>query len=77
VVKIRIRIDRYECILCGACWDACPEVFEESPDDGVSQVVEKYRINGDSVQGEVPEELEGCVRAAADDCPVEIIHLVG
>jgi ferredoxin len=73
--KIRIRIDRDECILCGSCWEDCPEVFEESPDDGLTQVVEKYRTGGDLAQGEVPEELESCVQEAAEDCPVEIIHL--
>lgn len=72
---IRIRIDRDECILCGACWEDCPEVFEENPDDELSQVVEQYRINDDPAQGEVPEELEDCVRTAADGCPVEIIHV--
>jgi ferredoxin len=73
--KIGIRIDRDECILCGTCWEACPEVFEENPDDGLSQVVEKYRIKDDPAQGGVPEELEGCVKDAAGDCPVEIIHV--
>lgn len=73
--KIRIRIDRDECIACGACWDVCPEVFEESPDDGLSQIVEQYRVGGDPSQGEVPETLADCVQCAADDCPVEIIHV--
>jgi ferredoxin len=75
MARIRIRIDRDECIACGACWDVCPEVFEEDPDDGLTQVVEKYRIDGDPARGEVPEELEECVQSAADDCPVEIIHV--
>jgi ferredoxin len=73
--KIRIRIDREECILCGSCYEACPEVFEESPDDGLSQVVEKYRIDDDPAQGEVPKDLQDCVTEAADVCPVEIIHV--
>lgn len=73
--QIRIHIDRDECILCGACYDVCPEVFEESPEDGLSQVVEEYRVGGDPAEGQVPADLEECVRAAALDCPVEIINV--
>jgi ferredoxin len=73
--KIGIRIDRDECILCGTCWEDCPEVFEESTDDGLSQVMEEYRTDDDEAQGEVPGELENCVQDAADNCPVEIIHV--
>ena len=73
--KIRIRIDRDECIQCATCWETCPEVFEEGLDDGLSQVVEKFRINDDPGQGEIPEELQDCVRDAADGCPVEIIYV--
>ena len=69
-----VRVDRDECIVCGACWEDCPIVFEESPDDGLTQVVEKYRVGTDLGQGKVPEDLEECIRNAADGCPVEIIH---
>ena len=73
--QLRVTIDRDECILCGACWVDCPEVFEESLDDGLSQIVEQYRVNGDPAIGEVPADLEDCVTEAADGCPVEIIHI--
>jgi len=71
---MRVRIDRDECISCATCWEGCPEVFEEGPEDGFSQIIEQYRVDGDLAQGEVPEE-ESCVREAAADCPVEIIHI--
>jgi ferredoxin len=71
----RVTIDRDECISCAACWTACPEFFEETPDDGFSQVVAQYRVGGDSGAGEAPGELESCVNEAADGCPVEIIHI--
>lgn len=74
---MKVQIDREECIACGACCDDCPEVFEEDEADGSSQIVEQYRVNGDPALGEVPDELESCVRAAADGCPVEIIHVEG
>lgn len=73
--QVRVHIDRDECILCGACWDTCPEVFEESPDDGMSQIVEEYRVDAEPGEGQVPGDLEDCASAAALDCPVEIIHV--
>ena len=73
---MRVRIDRDECISCATCWEDCPEVFEEGPDDGLSQIVEQYRVDGDLAHGDVPEE-EDCVHDAAADCPVEIIHVEG
>ena len=42
--KVKVHIDRDECILCGACWVDCPDVFEEGPDDGMSQVVLAYQV---------------------------------
>ena len=73
--KVKVRIDRDECILCGACWIDCPDVFEEGPDDSLSQVVPAYQVGGDPASGEVPDGLEDCVRGAAEGCPVEIIHV--
>jgi ferredoxin len=73
--KIEIRMDRDECILCGACWSDCPDVFEEGEDDGLSQIVLVYQKGGDPALGEVPDDLEDCVLRAAQGCPVEIIHI--
>ncbi len=72
---MRIKIDREDCILCGNCWNACPQVFEESPEDGMSQITEPYRAGGMIDQGEVPAELDSCAEEAADSCPVTIIHV--
>jgi len=74
---MRVTIDREECIECGACYADCPEVFEESPEDYFSQIVEEYRVDDDPAVGEVPEDLEECVEEAAYGCPVEIIHIEG
>jgi ferredoxin len=72
---IRIRIDRDECIQCATCWQVCPEVFEEGPDDWMSQIVEEYRVDNDPALGEAPEELEDCIQEAVVNCPVQIIHV--
>ena len=74
---MKVRIEREECTSCAVCWDSCPNVFEENPDDGFSQVVEKLRSGGDPAVGEVPESEQACVEQAAEDCPVEIIHVEG
>ncbi len=70
----KVTINQEECISCGACWSECPEFFEESG-AGVSQVVEKYRKEGNPAEGEAPPELENCVRSAAEGCPVEAIKV--
>jgi ferredoxin len=72
---MKVEIDRESCTSCAACWEECPELFEESPDDGLSSIVEEHRIGGDLAQGEVPEELEACAQNAADGCPVAVITL--
>lgn len=72
---IRVTIDdRAQCIMCGACWAASPEVFETG-DDGLSQLVAAYRVAGDPTSGEVPGTLRAAVEEAAASCPVEIIHV--
>ena len=39
---MKVTIDRDEFTSCEVCWTECPEVFEENPDDGLSQIVEQY-----------------------------------
>ncbi|HHT45795.1 MAG TPA: ferredoxin [Firmicutes bacterium] len=52
-----------ECILCGLCADACPEVFELGD--------ERAEVKVD----EVPEEHEECCHEAADSCPTDAIEI--
>ncbi|MCK9632253.1 MAG: ferredoxin [Methanoregula sp.] len=70
---MKATIDRSDCTSCGTCWETCPTFFEENPDDHLSQVIEKFRLNGNCAEGSVPDELEACVTDAADLCPVSII----
>ncbi len=71
---IRVTIKRAECIMCGACWAACPDLFEAG-DDGLSQITPAYRVAGALDQGEAPDEFRDCAEDAAASCPVEIIHV--
>jgi ferredoxin len=72
---MKVSIDREECTSCALCWDTCPDVFEENPDDGFSQLTQQYMVGGDPARGDVLEKERECVEQAAADCPVEIIHV--
>jgi ferredoxin len=73
--EIRVTIDREACIQCGICYSVCPEVFEESPADALSRVVEDYSSEDEGAEGMIPADLEDCAMEAAESCPVEIIHV--
>jgi len=74
-MSIRVTIDRPDCISCGSCWSDCPEFFEQNHDDQRSQVVARFREEGDLGAGSAPPHLESCVKLAEEDCPVSIIHV--
>ncbi len=57
-------VDHDLCIGCGNCEDECPEVFRLQ-DDGLAYVINE----------QPDEELYGCVRNAADSCPVDAISI--
>ncbi|HDD33527.1 MAG TPA: ferredoxin [Thermofilaceae archaeon] len=73
--KLIVTIDRDACIADGACVALCPDVFELSEEDGKAQIVSKFRTGSDIGRGEVPGELEDCVKSAAEACPVQIIGI--
>ena len=70
-----VTIDRSNCIQTRACTTTCPDVFELSPEDGFSQIQEKYRNNGKLGEGTIPDELQECAQKAADACPVVVISV--
>ena len=74
MAKIKVWIDRDECISDMVCVSLCGEVFEMSDEDGKSQIVEEFRLDGDISTGIVPEDLKDCVESATESCPVNIIH---
>jgi ferredoxin len=72
---MKVRIDREACTMYAICWTICSDFFEESPEDGYSQVVGQYRIEDQVDHGKAPDTLSDCVTKATDGCPVEIIHI--
>ncbi len=72
---MKVTIDREECTACEVCWSSCPEVFQQSEVDSLSEITKPHRVGDDHGRGEVGEELADCVREAAEGCPVEIIHV--
>jgi ferredoxin len=72
---MKVTIEREDCTSCTLCWSDCPQVFEENPDDGLSQIVASYRTGGNPASGEVPNDLSACAKDAAEACPAEVIHV--
>jgi ferredoxin len=72
---VKVVIDRMTCVSCASCWEACPGLFEQDPDDSFSRIIEKYRINGNIAEGTPTDDLFSCAQEAADLCPVQIISI--
>ncbi|MFA5237308.1 MAG: ferredoxin [Methanoregula sp.] len=72
---MKVTIERKQCISCGSCWDACPELFVQNDKDSFSEIVEKYRENGESGASIVIPDTMACVREAAGLCPASIIFV--
>ncbi|MDD2666677.1 MAG: ferredoxin [Methanocellales archaeon] len=70
---MKISIDQEECIECGACEDACSEVFVLESGEKAS-IVKKYQTRGPA-EGEVGDDLSSCVQEAADGCPADAINV--
>jgi len=62
-MSMKAVVDQDSCTGCGICVDACPEVFEIDGDLATVKV------------DVVPEESEGDVEQAVEDCPVEAISV--
>ena len=71
MAKFKVELVRKECTACESCVESCPDYFEMADDALVN-------LKGSKKAGD-NEELEvdtlGCIKDAADACPVNIIHI--
>jgi len=74
---MNVTIDRMGCVSCGACWNTCPDLFEQNPCDSFSQIAEAFRFCNDRAEGIIPEDQVACAREAVNLCPVNVITLSG
>lgn len=74
MIKVWIE-PREACVSEMVCVVLCPEVFEISRDDGKAVVKRGWR-SSEGGWGLVSDDLEDCVVAAYENCPVEIIRWV-
>jgi ferredoxin len=58
---MKVRVDQELCVGDEACVEICPEIFEMAGDVAAAKMED------------VPADLEGSCREAADACPVEAI----
>ena len=72
---MKVIIERATCVSCGSCWETCPKLFEQDPDDSFSRIMEKYRVNGNIAEGTPDGDLFACAQEASDLCPVQIISI--
>ena len=71
MARFKVEIVRPECISCELCTQTCPDYFVMAS-DGYSSLKGGKRI-GDNDELEL--ENDACTREAADDCPVNCIHV--
>ena len=58
---MKVRVNEEACVGDETCVEICPEIFEMEGDVAVTKMEE------------VPEDLEGACKEAAESCPVEAI----
>lgn len=68
----KIIHQRKKCIGCGACSAVCPDFFEMSEKDGLA-ILKNSKKAGDDFELETSKP--GCLKEAAEVCPVKIIEI--
>lgn len=68
----KIIHQRKKCIACGACVAVCPEFFEISEKDDLANL-KNSKKTGDDFELEINKI--GCIKEAAEVCPLKIIKI--
>ena len=69
--KIKIIVDREDCIGCGTCATVC-EKFFEMVDSGKAHLKNAKKEAGKEI---LETASEPCIKEAVDACPVGCIHI--
>ena len=68
----KVIVERVKCIGCGSCVAICPKYFEIINDGKSTLKGGKINEKGDA---EMDLEKIECTQEAADNCPVQCIHV--
>jgi ferredoxin len=71
MAKFKVELVRAECTACEMCVESCPDYFEMA--DDVLARIKGSKKAGDNEELEV--DTPGCIKDAADACPVNVIHI--
>jgi ferredoxin len=69
---MKVVIDQDGCIECASCEATCPQIFV-LPSGEKANIIEKFRTNNKTFEGEIGDDLAQCAKDAADACPVTVI----
>jgi ferredoxin len=73
---VKISVDQKECIGCGFCESAAPEIFHiEDGGNGFKAKVKKDGELAESASLELSEEKLKQAKEAAEGCPVQVINI--
>lgn len=71
---MKIIHEKSKCIGCGACISLCSESFEMG-DDGKANLKNSKETDKRAEKYELEVSEVGCAKEAADNCPVQCIHI--
>jgi ferredoxin len=69
---MKIKVERSKCISCGSCVAVCPQFFELE-ESGLAHLKNSKKDADENEELEVGKP--GCVKDAAEVCPVQIIKI--
>jgi len=71
---MKIILERSKCIGCGSCSAICPAYFEL--DEGGLAVLKDGQNNKGEQFLQIQEHELGCIKEAAEVCPVQVIEIM-